>query len=754
MINKESLLQLACTALPVSDLYSVPEAVLERYVHHALHLRANSPFCKDISEEMFTHFVFCPRVNSEKIVDCRSFFYDKLIGRIADLSGVEAMLEVNRWCAENMTYQMSDARTESPLAAYASGLGRCGEESTFAVTALRSVGIPARQIYVPWWAHCDDNHAWVEAYVDGGWHFFGACEPEPVPDRGWFLDASSRAPMACYRTFWPCNLGDGDVGRSGCAYLYSVIDRYAETTPLTVCARPGSIVRLSVVNMAALRTVAEGRADETGCFTRSLGRGSYHAEADGLEADVTLGESPVDLTLHPAQAEYDMDCFAPVTTQKNPGTVTPRQLAENDRVVKHCAQKRTGRIDSYFLEEYRILPEAMQALLHLAGANAPEICSFYNRHGDAVIPMLRAMAPKDMRDTPLATLEHHWQAAQKWRDRPHFTEAILNPRIGWEELSCWRGIGDAFPQEPEELARVLEERYPEEGQFYPTLRMVPEAVLKAGCADRKSREILFIAILRSRGIPARFDPAERPEYYQDGSWHTFAGGKTGCVILESDDQNLTYGVNFGIARKTAWGFAPLDDLTGREFSLAPGTYRLVIANRLPNGNQLCHVTVFSLEADQTISLPLILRQAKPEEMLGSSILPPFALYAQNGETIPSSQLLAGKTMLLYLEPGREPTEHVLRELMAANMADVHPVFILRNPEEIHDPVVSQALAVLRNADVCLDSGVAGLHARKLFLEPGVLPLMLLTDASHWAYFGTCGYNVGSVELALRLAREV
>ena len=57
-------------------------------------------------------------------------------------------------------------------------LGNGGEESTFTVSALRTIGIPARQVYTPRWAHTDDNHAWVEAWVDGKWYFLGAC-PEP-----------------------------------------------------------------------------------------------------------------------------------------------------------------------------------------------------------------------------------------------------------------------------------------------------------------------------------------------------------------------------------------------------------------------------------------------------------------------------------------------------------------------------------------------------------------------------------------------
>ena len=42
-------------------------------------------------------------------------------------------------------------------------------------------------------------------------------------------------------------------------------------------------------------------------------------------------------------------------------------------------------------------------------------------------------------------------------------------------------------------------------------------------------------------------------------------------------------------------------------------------------------------------------------------------------------------------------------------------------------------------------------ARKLFLEPGILPLLLLTDPSHRGYYGTCGYQVGTLELTLKLA---
>ena len=107
------------------------------------------------------------RVNNEHLDTFRTTCYAELRDRVRGLSMYEAVLEVNHWCHEHVTYQPSDSRTSPPLSSMRSAIGRCGEESTYTVAALRAVGIPARQVYTPRWAHTDDNHAWVEAWVDG-----------------------------------------------------------------------------------------------------------------------------------------------------------------------------------------------------------------------------------------------------------------------------------------------------------------------------------------------------------------------------------------------------------------------------------------------------------------------------------------------------------------------------------------------------------------------------------------------------------
>lgn len=137
-------------------------------------------------DHLFLHFVLPYRVNTENIEDSRGILHEALAERTKSLSMADAILETNYWCHEKATYIGSDLRTISPLTMIRNARGRCGEESTLAVAALRSIGIPARQVYTPRWAHCDDNHAWVEAWADGKWYYFGACEPEARLNQGWF----------------------------------------------------------------------------------------------------------------------------------------------------------------------------------------------------------------------------------------------------------------------------------------------------------------------------------------------------------------------------------------------------------------------------------------------------------------------------------------------------------------------------------------------------------------------------------------
>lgn len=267
-------------SLPASDIASYDSTLLLKFVRHALFLRENTPWGKQIPDDLFLNYILSYRVNNEAIEFCREEFYRELQERISGKSMAEAALEINYWCFEQATYRPTDDRTASPSTVVRRCFGRCGEESTLAVTAFRSAGIPARQCYVPRWSHCDDNHAWIEIWVDGRWHYLGACEPEPVLDKGWFTYAASKAMLVHSRVFSPLLSGGEITGRSGCVTEINHLASYAKTAPLTVTvldenSQPaaGAQVQFQVPNGADLYPIAALSTDDSGRVFFTTGKG-------------------------------------------------------------------------------------------------------------------------------------------------------------------------------------------------------------------------------------------------------------------------------------------------------------------------------------------------------------------------------------------------------------------------------------------------------------------------------------------------
>ena len=138
--------------MPIGDITDYDGQLYLDNIRSSFRARVEMPWGDSIPEDIFRHFVLPVRVNNENLDESRMVFYEELKDRVKGLSLYDAVLEVNHWCHEKVIYTPSDARTSSPLASVKTAYGRCGEESTFTVAALRSVGIPARQVYTPRWA--------------------------------------------------------------------------------------------------------------------------------------------------------------------------------------------------------------------------------------------------------------------------------------------------------------------------------------------------------------------------------------------------------------------------------------------------------------------------------------------------------------------------------------------------------------------------------------------------------------------------
>lgn len=259
------------------------------------------PWGAKINDELFRHFVLPPRVNNEVLDNAREVFAQELLPRIKGLGMYDAVIEVNHWCREKIVYQPTDGRTTPPVQTVSRAYGRCGEESTVAVAALRSVGIPSRQVYVPRWAHTNSNHAWVEVWVDGQWYYLGACEPEPLLDRGWFTASASRAMLVNTYAYGPLNPAKDSqnkgeiISQNTCFTEVSNTSTYAPVKKAVVKVVDASdnpvkdaFVSFQIFNGNSLSSMADRRTDEGGIAYLTTGLGTFIIEAYSRQGDKEL----------------------------------------------------------------------------------------------------------------------------------------------------------------------------------------------------------------------------------------------------------------------------------------------------------------------------------------------------------------------------------------------------------------------------------------------------------------------------------
>ena len=146
-VEKEAL-EFLYAYMPLADVTDYTADFYLENIRQTLKTRNEMSWGAKVPELLFRHFVLPLRVNNENLDDSRTVFYNELKNRVSNLSMKDAILEVNHWCHEHVTYTPSDGRTLSPLACVKNALGRCGEESTLTVAALRAVGIPDRKSVV------------------------------------------------------------------------------------------------------------------------------------------------------------------------------------------------------------------------------------------------------------------------------------------------------------------------------------------------------------------------------------------------------------------------------------------------------------------------------------------------------------------------------------------------------------------------------------------------------------------------------
>ena len=703
--------------MPLSDLADYDGEFFLDQVDAAFRARDYFPWGKTVPDDVFRHFVLVYRVNNEYLDTARVAFFDELKDRVKNLSMYDAALEVNHWCHEKVTYRGTDERTSAPLALVRTSWGRCGEESTFTTVALRAVGIPARQCYTPRWVHTDDNHAWVEVWIDGQWHYLGACEPEPELDAAWFTGPAKRAMMVHTNVF---GLYNGTEEKNLETTWYSKINllgNYAETRTVKVRVvdendRPveDALVRFQVYNYAELYSIADSKSDKNGETSIISGKGDlmiWASKGDvyGYQKSEPQDElTVVKLNRRPG-AVYSEDFVMNVPPEQSVKALAPEKIAANAVRLAREDSIRNAYMNTFiskeqawrFAEEQQLNKDDVWKYLERSQGNWQEISKLMvsEKANPDLFPFLATLSAKDVRDTPAGYLSAHLQDRKVEESTPKdlVVPYILSPRIGSELIKPWSFFSGTSGKKPTDVQSVIDyinsRIVLNEEENYYNCPITPQGVYELGIADRRSRNIFFVALCRSIGIPARIESATfKPQYFENGTWNDVyfqpdvapaTHVSQASLTVKNAKENVikpSYTANYSIAYFKDGDFHTLDYEESSAVAnlpytlkLDPGYYRLMIGSRANDGSVFVRAEYFELKENASQTVNILIPETEGKLLVKGIIDMNTIVRLKNGSKATLKELSRGKGLVLcFLDPGKEPSKHILQDFPAVQPA--------------------------------------------------------------------------------------
>ena len=760
--NKEhEALAFLNASMPLCDAVDYSQDYYLQNIKASFKAKKEMSWGKRVPEREFKHFVLPIRVNNENLDDFRMAYYEELRDRVKDLSMYDAVLEVNHWCHEKVNYKGSDSRTSAPMATIKTSWGRCGEESTLLVAALRTVCIPARQVYVPRWAHCDDNHAWVEAWVDGKWHFLGACEPEPVLDLGWFNAPASRALLVHTRV-----LGDYDgpeevISKTPYYTEINVIDNYAETAKLNVKVYdshlnvvPDARVDFKIYNYSEYNTVATKHTDNNGETWLTAGLGTmmvYASKDEKFGFDVVNIGSINNITIIlcrdartcASTESFDYDIIPPAENARIP-EVSAEMRAENNRrlaiedsirnayVAQCVAAQNEGDYDKEIMAKtwgnYQTIKDFVDYARTL------------DREEDAYT-LLHNLTDKDLRDVSMEVL------------KDCFDNDMLNPRVSNEMLRPYvKSFKESsLPDNVDNLIKWVNDSITVDEAFGESRTPIsPASVMRSRVADSHSRDIFFVALARTKGITSRIDPVTGKVQYFDNQWIDVEfeklddekQSKPGTLVINyNGDDDPRYYTHFSIKKFNGNTFDLLaydamdpgmdvgmtysQIMEHGGLSLDPGYYVMSSGPRLADGSVLNHLIFFKIESKKTTEVELVIRSAE--------------------------SLRKGDHIMAYLDGGSEPTTHAMQDISILKDEfekwNGKITFIFKYEEDFKNFKLKKFNNLPKNIDFEINSGT-------VFDTINNLPCFQILNSENEVIFEKQGYTIGLGEQLLRYLTEL
>ncbi len=709
--------------MPLSDLADYSGQFFLDNVKMSLKARNEMTWGKTVPESVFLHFVLPNRVNNENLDSFRIVCYEELKKRVEGLSMYKAALEVNHWCHEKVTYKGSDERTSSPLSSMRYSFGRCGEESTFTVSALRMVGIPARQVYTPRWAHSDDNHAWVEVWVDGKWYFMGACEPEPDLNMGWFAAPALRTMLVHTRAYGWYNGTEPSVTKNESFSELNLIENYAPAKQITVKVVDEKLnpvdkakVEFQLYNYSEFFPIATTYTESNGTTSLKMGLGdiivwaykddNFGYQKISVETTDTLNIVLSNKSIIDKVEEFDLNPPVerePVKSSNEGRIENDQKLVSEDKIrSKYMSTFKDSLWASIFAESLNLNIDSTVLYVTKSFGNWNEITTFLTKtkaeSRSFALKLLSVISEKDLRDTKATILSEYLNNALKYLKKYKGQEEIwskyvLCGRVSNEMMvSCKELynldffsslVSNDLNLSPISIKENIIKKIILNNTANALSRnpLTPIGVYELKVADTRSRDIFFVAMCRANGFAARIQPETLvPQYWNNKNWENVffdlkpaVSENKGFITFKNISSiDPKYYIHFtialfknGIYRTLQFEEEKTLSSFLKQIEVPVGNYMLVTGSRQQNGSVLSRIVYFEIKPGETKEIEVKVRESKIEDKPWGKInTENFLLenYTTKQSIKLSEQIKNKPFVIVFIDPDKEPTKHVMVDL--------------------------------------------------------------------------------------------
>ena len=607
----------------------------------------------------------------------------------------------------------------------------------------------------------------------------------------------------------------------------NVIEHYAPQSAamnITVVDKDGNPVEgakvtFKIYNYSEFNSVAYKLTDAEGktSLTAGLGDMMIHVSKDGLfgfrkvtygkDQDVTVAleyEKDSDI------AHIEMEIVPPVENAQLPD-VTDEQRAENTRRMEYEDSLRNAYVATFFtaqtgLEyagkfEKKYFPDQDQRIADLLVAsrgNHKEITDFLHEADQKgrlsrAYQLLETLAEKDLRDTPKTVLDDHLYFGVEGE----CGEYVLCPRVDTELLRPYReyfitnipdSLADIVRGNTAEFVKWCKENLTMHDRI--SLRYVqldPKRVWETRLADKGSREIFFVAVCRSFGVPAWMDPVTRVVKYVNGEdmlVYDVDFDAQEQIVAPKGKLQLTYNeipllddpkyeVHFSLSKYVDGEFQLLNfdgtwaGLFKNAREMDCGYYMLVSGSRMSGGNVFADVEFFTIEEGKTTVEELVMRDIADQirvigsfdsEMKYTSVTPGDA----NATAVKSVLETTGRGYfaVALVDYGTEPTNHAFMDMSAVKEeleAWGRPILVVFATDDDYRKFRAQDfnLPSTVHFGIDIDGQMRDMIATEMKLtKGGRLPLIVMADTFNRVVFFSQGYSIGLGESLVKTSKAL